>query len=105
MVVVCIKFHLAYKSSCLRNGAKHTDLTLLMPTIMLMTPSESDPNKYVRMHHRKLCSTKWKPMQCLIRVFVCVEVLRPSQPNEVMSSAVSLPNHTFTGQALSPLCG
>ena len=26
-------------------------------------------------------------------------VLRPSQPNGVMSSAVSLPNHTFTGQA------
>ena len=32
-------------------------------------------------------------------LFVCVEVLRPSQPNEVMSSTVSLPNHTFTGQA------
>ena len=32
-------------------------------------------------------------------VFVCVEVLRPSQPNGVMSSAVSLPSHTFTGQA------
>ena len=31
--------------------------------------------------------------------FVCVEVLRPSQPNGVMSSGVSLPNHTFTGQA------
>ena len=31
--------------------------------------------------------------------FVCVEVLRPSQPNGVMSSAVSLPNHIFTGQA------
>ena len=31
-------------------------------------------------------------------VFVCVEVLRPSQPNGVMSSAVSLPNHTFTRQ-------
>ena len=34
-------------------------------------------------------------------LFVCVEVLRPSQPNRVMSSAVSLPNHTFTGQASS----
>ena len=33
------------------------------------------------------------------QLFVCVEVLRPSQPNGVMSSAVSLPNHTFTGQA------
>ena len=32
-------------------------------------------------------------------LFVCVEVLRPSQPNGIMSNAVSLPNHTFTGQA------
>ena len=32
-------------------------------------------------------------------LFVCVEVLRPSQPSGVMSSAVSLPNHMFTGQA------
>ena len=32
-------------------------------------------------------------------VFVCVKVLWPSQPTGVMSSAVSLPNHTFTGQA------
>ena len=31
--------------------------------------------------------------------FVCVEALRPSQPNGVMSSVVSLPNHMFTGQA------
>ena len=31
--------------------------------------------------------------------FFCVEVLRSSQPYGVMSSAVSLPNHTFTGQA------
>ena len=30
---------------------------------------------------------------------VCVEVLWPSQPNRVKSSAVSLPNHMFTGQA------
>ena len=35
-------------------------------------------------------------------LFVCVEVLRPSQPNGVMSSAVSLPNHTLLGM-LSPL--
>ena len=36
---------------------------------------------------------------CGVLLFVCVEVLRPSQPNRVMSSVVSLPNHTFTGQA------
>ena len=34
-------------------------------------------------------------------LFVCVEVLRPSQPSGVMSSAVSLPNHIFTGQVES----
>ena len=36
---------------------------------------------------------------CKFAWHFCVEVLRPSQPNGVMSSAVSLPNHTFTGQA------
>ena len=39
------------------------------------------------------------PYLLTILVLVCVEVLRPSQPSGVMSSAVSLPNHTFTGQA------
>ena len=34
-----------------------------------------------------------------LQLFVCVEVLWSSQPNGVMSSTVSLPNHTFTGQA------
>ena len=38
-------------------------------------------------------------IEFVCNVIVCVEVLRPSQPNGVMSSAVSLPNHTFTGQA------
>ena len=32
-------------------------------------------------------------------LFVCAEVLRPSEPNGVLLSAVSLHNHTFTGQA------
>ena len=41
---------------------------------------------------------------CVSCLFVCVEVLRPSQPNGITSSAVSLPNHTFTGQ-VSPLSG
>ena len=39
------------------------------------------------------------PEQGFGGLFVCVEVLRPNQPNGVMSSAISLPNHTFTGQA------
>ena len=32
-------------------------------------------------------------------LFVCVEVLWPSQHTGVMLSMVSLPNHMFTGQA------
>ena len=40
-----------------------------------------------------------KGLSEILCLFVCVEVLRPSQPNGVMSSVVSLPNHTFTGQA------
>ena len=43
--------------------------------------------------------TKVKCCKYASKSFVCVEVLRPSQPNGVMSSAVSLPSHTFTGQA------
>ena len=35
----------------------------------------------------------------LFCLFVCVEVLRPSQLNGVMSSVVILPNHMYTGQA------
>ena len=38
-------------------------------------------------------------------LFVCVEILRPSQPNGVMSSAVSLPSHTSLLGRLSPLSG
>ena len=34
-----------------------------------------------------------------IKVFIRVEVLRPSQPIRVKLSAVSLSNHTFPGQA------
>ena len=33
--------------------------------------------------------------------FLCVEVLRPSQFSGVLSSAVNLPNHTFSRQAQS----
>ena len=32
-------------------------------------------------------------------LFVCVVFLQPSQHNGVMSSAIRLPNYTFTGQA------
>ena len=34
-----------------------------------------------------------------LTALVCVEVLLPSQSNGVMPGMISLPNHTFTGQA------
>ena len=37
--------------------------------------------------------------QFQLQILFVLGVLRPSQPNGVMSSAVSLPNHTFAGQA------
>ena len=40
-----------------------------------------------------------KEMKTWVRRIVWLEVFRPSQPNGVMSSAVSFPTHTFTGQA------
>ena len=45
-----------------------------------------------------LRALKVKTLAVRLILFVCVEVLRLSQPNGVMSSAVSLPNHTVTGQ-------
>ena len=44
----------------------------------------------------KECVPKITTLNCL---FVCVELLRPSQPNGVMLSVISLPNHAFTEQA------
>ena len=50
--------------------------------------------RFVLITCRVLCAS-----DLMLVGFVCVEVLRPSQPNGVMLSTVSLPNHTFTGQA------
>ena len=48
--------------------------------------------------HNKMDSFKLKT-GVLSKLFVCVEGLWPSQPGKVMSSMVTLSNHTFTGQA------
>ena len=49
--------------------------------------------------HLGVICTALKCMYIFRIQFVCVEVLWLSQPNGVMSSAVNLPNHMFTGQA------
>ena len=60
-------------------------------------------NVHIRIIPDKEGKLSWKTVMLSLKMsrvlFVFVEVLRPSQPNGVMSSAVSLPNHTFTGQA------
>ena len=53
----------------------------------------------INTEHLGVICTALKCMYIFRILFVCVKVLRPSQSNGVMSSAVSLPNHTFTGQA------
>ena len=66
-------------SSMLSTFSSHSN------TILRSTALKEDFKKYQK--RRRFC------------LFVCVEVLQPSQPNGVMSSTVSLPNHTFTGKA------
>ena len=44
----------------------------------------------------KFCTANFSDKMAL---FVCVEVLLPSQPNGVMFSVVSLPNNTLTAKA------
>ena len=59
---------------------------------MLEPQRRADNKQWKGKDQKRLCIAKKT-------IIVCVEVLRPSQPNGVMSSAVSLPNHTLTGQA------
>ena len=47
------------------------------------------------------CNKSCKETIQLPNKIVCVEVLWPNQPNGVILSVVSLPNHTFTEQAYS----
>ena len=81
---------------------KHLKQETANKQCLLDTPRK-DPNKTDRWTYGQTMWKQYTPTTPLptLPIFVCVEVLRPSQPNRVMSSAVSLPNHTFTGQALS----
>ena len=63
--------------------------------IILKTAGEIAETRTLQCHVYKINFLS-KSRVCL---FVCIELLRPSQPNWVMSCPVSLPNHTFTVQA------
>ena len=80
--------HLSYSQNCWRDFFKQWRTVGRLWRIQLLFRRFL----YVQIKiDQLLCVVFW--------VIVCVKVLRPSQPNWVMSSAVSLPNHTFTGQA------
>ena len=63
-----------------------------------MWNSASGTKAQISLHMTDICCPRAE-LVTTVELLVCVEVLRPSQPNGVMSSAVSLPNHTLTGQA------
>ena len=65
---------------------------------LLLTQLGSNPQPP---HHQSYAhpTEPSRPAKTHLVLFVCVEVLRPSQPYRVMSSVVSLPNRMFTGQA------
>ena len=71
---------------------------------MLCIESAKTVNEMTLNELVKLTTLRTTGPWLVICLFVCVEVLRPSQPNGVMSSAVSLPNHKLLGR-LSPLSG
>ena len=79
------------------------DFSTLKPLACWVKISADDILKCFSYFSRKigfdtLCKLPLKKTICM-NLFVCAEVLRPSQPSGVMSSAVSLLNHPFTGQA------
>ena len=117
--MVDVKRWLSYKGTChVILLAKLHDMYLYKTDNFFHINHYSKSVSKVALLHRFYCTGKTKIFQnsicyfysacksisgkhvtAALNMFVCVEVLRPSQPNGVMSSAVSLPNHTFTGQA------
>ena len=81
-----------------RRGRQHSFVEIdheIFSTVILSLPLIQEGQLSVS--GERMCTIRVNRLEDYL--FVCVEVLRPSQPNGVMSSVVSLPNHTFTGQA------
>ena len=73
---------------------------LFFPSSYYVLKKKKTKNKKKKKKKRNNKSIIWySKLNNTMQNTVCIEVLRPSQPNGVMSSAVSLHNHTFTGQA------
>ena len=69
--------------------------------IPVLVHKKKQKQPYLELWHATVCMLLelWHAKCYKTVLFVCVEVLQPSQPNGVMSSSISLPNHMFTGQA------
>ena len=72
---------------------------VVMPTLFYACKTWTVYQKHAKRLNHFHTSCLRKVLKNIFCVCVCVEVLRPSQPSGVMSSVVSLPNNTFTGQA------
>ena len=102
-------YSLDIMKTCLFSPPKNENFQIKNSDIFRISAQNIDCWVFVCTHNLCFWAEIWKVMYTHVNpsftlqkwVFVCVEVLRPSQPNGVMSSAVSLPNHTFTGQAQS----
>ena len=79
----------------------------LSADIKLTSVSSNDVHLFITLQLFKQRWSNYVLIGISVKLIVCVEVLRPSQPNGVMSSAVSLP--TFVTKLLlgrlSPLSG
>ena len=101
-MVIATNVYLGFKSDLAYHAKKLTrrniHMSYLQSTVYLIFYGHSlpstDSRRAVVCFWRKNVHKYW-----LTYCSLCVEVLRLSQPNGVMSSTVSLPNHAFIGQA------
>ena len=89
---------------CVKNNSGYVSVAILPTTLLYLDYRMAKHDSFASaesnsMTTQNALSDFHLDSSCDPCSFVCFEVLRPSQPNGVMSSAVSLPNHTFTGQA------
>ena len=102
VIYICIKFQ-----ENILNSFQATEWThILQTSLVSSSKGHNSKSRLSRCTVCMFCTSSHDVLHLyevlskyLKQFFVCVEVLWPSQPNGVMSSAVSLPNHTFTGQA------
>ena len=89
--IVCISFFLFFGVHGTK--AEMGQLNKIPPYLGNSWLKDEFLNSGIRMIHFRLI--RFAELRYSICLFFCVEVLQPSQPSRVMSSTVSLPNHTL----------